>query len=207
MSVGWHFPRGRRLDGLSLAIGVAAARAAAAFARERITLKWPNDLLLEDRAKLGGILVETVPYGEGGRSAVIGIGINLRAPQIDAAPGEARDALPAGALISSLDPRETTGPAMVRSALIRALLDELGRALPRFAAHGFAGFRDDWWAQRAYANTRVRIVTNDADGANASHAIIGKIVDVQETGALIVDDGRTLHTLHSGTLSIRPIHA
>jgi len=52
---------------LSLAAGVAAAEACG----PRVRLKWPNDLLLDDR-KLGGILVEATAH-----KAVCGIGINL----------------------------------------------------------------------------------------------------------------------------------
>lgn len=52
---------------LSLAAGVAAAEACGPDVR----LKWPNDLLLNDR-KLGGILVEMTPS-----KAICGIGINL----------------------------------------------------------------------------------------------------------------------------------
>jgi BirA family biotin operon repressor/biotin-[acetyl-CoA-carboxylase] ligase len=52
---------------LSLAAGVAAAEACGPDVR----LKWPNDLLLDDR-KLGGILVEATPH-----RAICGIGVNL----------------------------------------------------------------------------------------------------------------------------------
>ncbi len=52
---------------LSLAAGVAAAEACG----PRVRLKWPNDLLLDER-KLGGILVEATR-----EKAVCGIGINL----------------------------------------------------------------------------------------------------------------------------------
>jgi BirA family biotin operon repressor/biotin-[acetyl-CoA-carboxylase] ligase len=52
---------------LSLAAGVAAAEACGPDVR----LKWPNDLLLDDR-KLGGILIESTAA-----KAVCGIGINL----------------------------------------------------------------------------------------------------------------------------------
>lgn len=52
---------------LSLAAGVAAAEACGPAVR----LKWPNDLLLEER-KVGGILVETTP-----EKAICGVGINL----------------------------------------------------------------------------------------------------------------------------------
>lgn len=61
---------------MSLAAGVAAAEASG----PNVRLKWPNDLMLEDR-KLGGILVEA-----SGEKAIVGIGINLTwAP-----PGAAR---------------------------------------------------------------------------------------------------------------------
>jgi len=52
---------------LSLAAGVAAAEACG----PEVRLKWPNDLLLDDR-KLGGILVEATPH-----KAICGIGVNL----------------------------------------------------------------------------------------------------------------------------------
>jgi BirA family biotin operon repressor/biotin-[acetyl-CoA-carboxylase] ligase len=52
---------------LSLALGVAAAQACGPDVR----LKWPNDLLVDER-KLGGILVEATA-----RKAVCGIGVNL----------------------------------------------------------------------------------------------------------------------------------
>ncbi len=69
---------------LSLAAGVAAAEACG----PRVTLKWPNDLLLEDR-KLGGILVETTPG-----KAICGIGINLTwAPDGAALLDQPRDEL------------------------------------------------------------------------------------------------------------------
>ena len=69
---------------LSLAAGVAAAEACGPDVR----LKWPNDLLLDDR-KLGGILVETTS-----EKAICGIGINLTwAPEGAARLDQPRDAL------------------------------------------------------------------------------------------------------------------
>ena len=52
---------------LSLAAGVAAAQACG----PNVRLKWPNDLVLDDR-KLGGILVET-----NADKAICGVGVNL----------------------------------------------------------------------------------------------------------------------------------
>jgi BirA family transcriptional regulator, biotin operon repressor / biotin---[acetyl-CoA-carboxylase] ligase len=215
LSVGWEFDATVRLEGLSLAVGVAAARAAQRFAAGRVTLKWPNDLLIDDRAKLGGILIETAPNASGaaqnarrepqGRTAVIGIGINVRPPQLanwDRA--FARESLPAAALLSTLHQREADGATIVCSALKQTLLEELAQALPLFAARGFAAFKDEWWAHRAYAQKRIQLFSADAT-SSAQDAIRGKIVDVEKNGALVIDDGRTLHTLHSNSLSLRPI--
>jgi BirA family transcriptional regulator, biotin operon repressor / biotin---[acetyl-CoA-carboxylase] ligase len=208
LSVGWEFDAAVRLEGLSLAVGVVTARAAQRFAAGRVTLKWPNDLLIDDRAKLGGILIETVPNARPeshGRTAVIGIGINVRPPQLaNCDRALAREALPAAALLSTLHQREADGATIVCGALKQTLLEELARALPLFAARGFAVFKDEWWAHRAYAETRIQLFKGDAT-SSAQEAIRGKIVDVEKNGALVIDDGRTLHTLHSNSLSLRPI--
>ena len=66
------------------AAGVAAAEACGGGVR----LKWPNDLVLDDR-KLGGILAEIR-----GDRALVGIGINVSwAPEGAAMLGEEREAL------------------------------------------------------------------------------------------------------------------
>jgi BirA family transcriptional regulator, biotin operon repressor / biotin---[acetyl-CoA-carboxylase] ligase len=206
LSAAWRFGKNERLDGLSLAVGVAVAHACARFAAGRVTLKWPNDLLLDDAAKLGGILIETIPDANAERTAIIGIGVNIRPPQLAAFERiGAPDALPAAALLAGFHPRGSDGAMIVRDALRQAILDELATTLPRFAREGFAAFRDAWLAHRAYANTRVRVLAGDTENAvNAGHSIGGRIVDVDASGALVIDDGTRLHTLHSGSVSIRP---
>jgi len=78
----------RGLAGLSVAVGLSAARALRRLGARGITVKWPNDLMVS-RRKLGGILIETRSEPRetrpGQRSAVpgsvvvVGIGINCRA--------------------------------------------------------------------------------------------------------------------------------
>lgn len=67
---------------LALVAGVALAKAVAALAPGvGLTLKWPNDLLV-DAAKCAGILLERT-----GNSVVIGIGVNLvAAPELPDRP-------------------------------------------------------------------------------------------------------------------------
>lgn len=71
---------------LSLLTGVALAEAVSEVAGVRASLKWPNDLLAPDGAKLAGILAETAPYrhsdhygesGQPGTTVVVGVGLNV----------------------------------------------------------------------------------------------------------------------------------
>jgi BirA family biotin operon repressor/biotin-[acetyl-CoA-carboxylase] ligase len=57
---------------LSLLTGVALAEAVSEVTGVRASLKWPNDLLAPDGAKLAGILAETA-----GHAVVVGAGLNV----------------------------------------------------------------------------------------------------------------------------------
>jgi BirA family biotin operon repressor/biotin-[acetyl-CoA-carboxylase] ligase len=74
------------LDLLPLRIGIALAPALDAYAEERVMLKWPNDLFV-GRGKLAGVLTEARWRGERLEWVAIGAGINVRAPEGDAAAG------------------------------------------------------------------------------------------------------------------------
>ena len=67
------------LDVLSLRIGLRLAAVLDPFSDERVTVKWPNDLLVR-RKKLAGILVEARWREAAIEWAAIGIGVNLIAP-------------------------------------------------------------------------------------------------------------------------------
>src|SRR5690606_35180796 len=59
-----------------LRIGVAAATALDPWTAGQVTIKWPNDLLLEGR-KLGGILCEASWAGPTVAHMIVGIGLNI----------------------------------------------------------------------------------------------------------------------------------
>lgn len=64
--------------GLTLAAGLAAVDAIAQTTGITCDLRWPNDLMLDDK-KCGGILVQLV-----GGDAIVGIGINVNHPSFPA---------------------------------------------------------------------------------------------------------------------------
>jgi BirA family biotin operon repressor/biotin-[acetyl-CoA-carboxylase] ligase len=89
----WHSPRGENLYAsfvlrpsfeparaplVTLASGLAVADALAPLVRANVTIKWPNDVLVDDR-KVAGILAEAHIGGSDTDWIVIGIGINVHA--------------------------------------------------------------------------------------------------------------------------------
>jgi BirA family biotin operon repressor/biotin-[acetyl-CoA-carboxylase] ligase len=188
-SVLWIFPGGlARLSGLSLAVGVAVARALERCGAANVRLKWPNDILHDD-CKLGGILVELGADGDAAR-AVAGIGLNLRLPENI---GEASAAaLPPTALERIL------AEAPDRHVLLATLLDELARVFDRFATDGFAGLREEWHARHAWQDRPVRVLR----GGHVEKE--GVCVGADADGALLVRAEDGLVRCLSGDVSLRP---
>jgi BirA family biotin operon repressor/biotin-[acetyl-CoA-carboxylase] ligase len=67
------------LDVLSLRLGLRAAPVLDAFAEDRVTIKWPNDLYVGD-SKLAGILVEARWRDARPDWIAIGVGVNIVPP-------------------------------------------------------------------------------------------------------------------------------
>lgn len=187
MSVAWEFERTQRLDGLSLAVGVAVSRALAVHLGNRATLKWPNDVLIDQSHKLAGILIETVLGPFSTRTAVIGIGLNLRSPRLTPTAG----ALP------SIGLDDVTGVRHSRDDVVVLLLAALNDALTQFTQSGFAAFRDEWLASYAYADKMIDARFPDGE------QISGRIVDVTGQGALVIESEAGLHTFVSGEVTLR----
>ena len=79
LSVAFHYDSApEHPAALTLALGVAALEALESLGLGDVMLKWPNDLVWQDR-KLGGILTESTSTGSG-LHLVTGIGINFRLP-------------------------------------------------------------------------------------------------------------------------------
>lgn len=85
LSLLWRFQQGGMAvtAGLSLAIGVAVIRALQASGFNEVGLKWPNDIYYQGK-KLAGILIEVSGEADGPCSAVIGLGLNLFLPEVEA---------------------------------------------------------------------------------------------------------------------------
>jgi BirA family biotin operon repressor/biotin-[acetyl-CoA-carboxylase] ligase len=74
------------LEVLSLRVGMRVVASLDGLARERVRLKWPNDVVIR-AGKLGGILIETRLIGTSVAWVAIGIGVNVRRPDVEGAAG------------------------------------------------------------------------------------------------------------------------
>lgn len=68
--------------GLSLVIGIVMAEVLRKLGADKVRVKWPNDLYLQDR-KLAGILVELTGKTGDAAQIVIGAGINMAMRRVE----------------------------------------------------------------------------------------------------------------------------
>ena len=175
-----------RLAGLSLAVGVALARACEALGAHGLGLKWPNDLLWtgpDGFAKVAGILVELV-LDRRGTAAVIGIGINLRRPQ-----------QPVEQAVAGLS--QVLTPLPERHRLLAQLLMNLCAVLDAFATNGFAAVQPEWQARHLWQGQHVAVVQEGLVIAG------GTCLGVDAEGALLVDSTGDVQRIIAGDVSLR----
>ena len=165
-----------RLFLLTLAAGLALADALADEAGVTAALKWPNDLVVDDR-KLAGLLAEADLSAGTAHAVVIGAGCNLTA---DAFPPELAAQAPAVAL--------EAGRAVDRDALLWAFLGALTARLD-----DLDGVLVDARARSATLGRRVRV---ELPG---DRVVEGTATELAEDGSLMVrDDGGQEHAVTVG---------
>ena len=190
LSVGWQFSGMPAGPGpLTLAVGVAVRRALERAAGLTIALKWPNDLVFDER-KLGGILLELAAEAHGGAHVVVGIGLNVSLPRELA---RSLSDWPRGAV----DLTTALGrPPPPRAVLAGALVDELTALFLDYPAHGFAAYRTEW---RSADFLRGRAVRLDEPGG----PLFGTAVGIDADGALLVEASGARKRVVAGDVSVR----
>jgi Biotin-(acetyl-CoA carboxylase) ligase len=148
--------------------------------RSRVTLKWPNDVLVDldtdQGGKVCGILSERVD-GPAGPHAVIGIGINV---------SMGRDELP----LPTATSLALCGLNHDKNELLASLLIHLDELLTVWLETGTV--RDQYVARCDTIGTPVRLTFDPEIVGGGEGAIEGIGVDVDVDGAIVVEtsDGR-----------------
>ncbi|GAB2903148.1 bifunctional biotin--[acetyl-CoA-carboxylase] ligase/biotin operon repressor BirA [Microbulbifer echini] len=185
LSVGWEFNGGVQcLEGLSLAVGVAIARALNRFSVPDIRLKWPNDVWCRGR-KLAGVLLELKGDLTDRCAVVIGIGLN----------SGLRDSC-ASAIDQPWADLQQVKPGIPRNQLAAALLTELLPVLDSYTELGFGAYRDAWMQLDQFAGREVTLQAGNQTWK-------GVAAGVSRGGALILNMDGELRHFHGGEISLR----
>ena len=163
---------------LPLLTGVAAVRAVRHRTRVPASLKWPNDVVVNNR-KLGGILVEAeIPA-----YAVAGIGINV-------------------AQTSFPDELEQTATSLAREDAVRLDRADLLGFLVRYLRDALADPEASLDRYRRASATIGRAVTVTREGAAT---VTGVALDVDARGALMLETESGVETVTAGdVVHLRP---
>ncbi|SDZ03629.1 BirA family transcriptional regulator, biotin operon repressor / biotin-[acetyl-CoA-carboxylase] ligase [Jannaschia faecimaris] len=162
----------------SFTASLALYDALRALGVEGLSLKWPNDVLLDDR-KLAGILLEAPVPG----LLVLGIGLNLIA-----APDVAQLEPGAVAPISLLS---ASGLRVEATALLDVLAPAFAEREAQLTTWGFAPIRTEWMKHAARVGQPItaRLV---------NEVVEGLFVDVDDDGRLVLETEQGVRRITAG---------
>jgi BirA family biotin operon repressor/biotin-[acetyl-CoA-carboxylase] ligase len=186
LSVLWRFELAPvELSGLSIACGVAAARALTRVGATGISLKWPNDVLWE-RRKLAGLLLEVRGESSGPSHVVAGIGVNTRMPRLGAALVDQPWA----------DLDEVTGAeSQSRNRLAALIAGEMLTAMATYATTGLRPFLEAWCEFDHFRGEEVILQVGPRE-------VRGRYLGVLGDGAIHIDVGGHRQLYNVGEVSL-----
>jgi len=141
-----------RLPILSLIGALAAADAIRALTGLEALLKWPNDLLLQNR-KVAGLLVETISQPKRPPLALLGLGLNLHQQLSD---------FPEDLKRSAISLRQASGRCVPRAQALAAFLDCLSTRLNQSKEEVLADWRSAF--TQIGRNLKVRVGADTLSG-------------------------------------------
>lgn len=189
LSLLWRFQEGTAyLGGLSLAVAVALMRSLNEIGVDKAGIKWPNDILAENR-KLAGILLDVAGESNGSCYAVIGIGVNYHMPDE-----------PAMAIDQPWIDLKKLGVNVGRNRLIGRLLYHLIKVMEQYQLSGFEAVREEWSRWDLTRDHEVVLHHHNTQVAGIARGI-------DEQGLLLLEHGDALHRYAAGEVSLRKVSA
>ena len=171
----------------TMVAAVAASDACEEVAGFRPLLKWPNDIVVEDR-KLGGLLAEAELRGDKVDAVVVGMGLNVN---WDRPPADLADIAVAA--------NEVAGRAVDRDVLLDTFLDRLEEHYSALVEPG--GWRGSLLNYRRLSATLGQLVRVELAG----ETFTGKAVEVTGEGHLLVETGGGIRRVPAGdVVHLRP---
>ena len=185
-SVGVEMPIGlSALGGMSLAVGMSLAETLNRYTAGQIKIKWPNDLLVEQK-KLAGILVEASGDSNDHSFLNIGVGINW-AMQEDQGDKIEQPWINLNSLVKK---------QCSRNEILAEVLIGLEKTLRKYQQQGFKPFAGRWSELSAFFQQPVIL-------HRAQDSVEGREIGIEENGALRLKTAKGVEIFHSGEVSLR----
>ena len=160
-----------KLPLITLATGVAVAKAIERTGITSVEIKWPNDIIIHDK-KVCGILTEAVTTFNTIDSVIIGVGIDANI-DIDDFPEEIKEGTTTLA--------EERGRKEDENVLIRYFLEEFEKISEEFAQGNYETILKEW-RKRSYSVGKI-VEVREPFNKNYDAYVIG----INREGALIVE--------------------
>lgn len=171
----------------SFAVAVSVAEAICQETGLVVQLKWPNDVLLNNK-KICGILLELMPYTKTEYYVIAGIGINVNQQKLDFPP-ELQEKASSIAMV--------LGHEVNRAALLSAVLQKLQENCALLEVQGFAPLRDKWKALSCVLGQEVSVQQQGKE------IYSGVAEDISMDGALLVRTKDGIVSVTAGDVSLR----
>lgn len=185
LSMYWRLEQGPAAAiGLSLVIGIVIAEVLQSLGADKVRVKWPNDLYLQDR-KLSGILVELTGKTGDAAQIVSGAGINLMMRRVES------DVVNQGWI--SL---QEAGISIDRNQLAACLIKELRAGFKLFENEGLAPYLGRWEKLDNFINRPVKLIIGDKE-------IFGISRGIDAQGALLLEQEGVIKPWIGGEISLR----
>ena len=173
-----HIPP-ERIGLISLAAGLAIADAISEW-MVPVSLKWPNDIYLDER-KLGGVLIHT--RLDATITAMVGIGINLRSVP---------ESLASSATCLAEILAETPSPRALAEAIVR----RLQARLDQLEAQMWHVIREDWTARALWIEESVSV--------QSRMPVDGRLAGVDEFGRMLIETAGHVEAISEGDVRRGP---
>ena len=154
---------------IPIVAGIAVAEVLDKYSPSRIKLKWPNDVLLNNK-KVCGILSQAKIAGKKIDFIVLGIGININIGQNE---------LPLEICDSATSLIMETGREISRQELIISLYENLEKWYKQLLQKGFIRIKEKWLEMTPMIGQTVQVIFQD-------EKIEGKATGIDDEGSLII---------------------
>ncbi|HDN26565.1 MAG TPA: biotin--[acetyl-CoA-carboxylase] ligase [Thioploca sp.] len=191
------------LAGLNIALAVTVVRVLQSLGAIEVGLKWPNDVLWRGR-KLAGLLLESRLTQD--CEVVIGIGINVKMPSVDARTIVAQK----NAITQPwVDLCTVLGQTISRNTLAAMLIDQCLQTLITYPQIGLAAFQAEWHrVDLSYGQPVTLEIPSKGETAAEKHfnnkaLVTGTAWGIDEQGALLLQVGNQKRRYVYGEVSLR----